>query len=627
MAEVINVLSVEGLAKSYGNKVLFRDLQFGIQQGEKVALVAKNGTGKTSLLRILAGTDTPDAGRVVYRKDLRVRYLDQEPRFKEGQGILEIALNGENPMLHAIRNYEIALSHPEDTETMSRCLAEMDRLKAWDFEARVKSILTELQLSDFQQTSETLSGGQVKRLALARVLIEEPDFLILDEPTNHLDLDMIEWLESYLSASSLTLLMVTHDRYFLERVCGTILEMEDGQIFKYDGNYSYFLEKRAERHLNERSQAEKARNLFRRELEWMRSTPQARTTKSKSRIDAFSDLKDQTKLTKRDEAVQLEMRMERLGSKILEIHKLKKAFGDKPIVDQFNYVFKKGDRVGIVGPNGVGKSTFLKMITGQMEPDGGKIIIGETVQFGYYGQEGLKAPEDKRVIDVVKDIAEYIPLAKGKSLSAAQMLERFLFEGEDQYNYVGKLSGGEKRRLYLLTVLMANPNFLILDEPTNDLDILTLNVLEDFLLDYPGVVVVVSHDRFFVDKICDHLFLFEGNGRIRDFNGGYSDYREWKKKEEKKAADARQFYRQKEAKKKEGSKEKTKLSFKEKREFENLEIEIQELEQRKQEIEAYFESGSSDAEKLQELSQEMKALIPKLEEKEMRWLELSEYEQ
>ncbi|MDX5428404.1 MAG: ABC-F family ATP-binding cassette domain-containing protein [Bacteroidota bacterium] len=627
MAEVINVLSVEGLAKSYGNKVLFRDLQFGIQQGEKVALVAKNGTGKTSLLRILAGTDTPDKGRVVYRKDLRVRYLDQEPRFKEGQGILEIALNGENPMLHAIRNYEIALSHPEDTETMSRCLAEMDRLKAWDFEARVKSILTELQLSDFQQTSETLSGGQVKRLALARVLIEEPDFLILDEPTNHLDLDMIEWLESYLSASSLTLLMVTHDRYFLERVCGTILEMEDGQIFKYDGNYSYFLEKRAERHLNERSQAEKARNLFRRELEWMRSTPQARTTKSKSRIDAFSDLKDQTKLTKRDEAVQLEMRMERLGSKILEIHKLKKAFGDKPIVDQFNYVFKKGDRVGIVGPNGVGKSTFLKMITGQMEPDGGKIIIGETVQFGYYGQEGLKAPEDKRVIDVVKDIAEYIPLAKGKSLSAAQMLERFLFEGEDQYNYVGKLSGGEKRRLYLLTVLMANPNFLILDEPTNDLDILTLNVLEDFLLDYPGVVVVVSHDRFFVDKICDHLFLFEGNGRIRDFNGGYSDYREWKKKEEKKAADARQFYRQKEAKKKEGSKEKTKLSFKEKREFENLEIEIQELEQRKQEIEAYFESGSSDAEKLQELSQEMKALIPKLEEKEMRWLELSEYEQ
>ncbi|MDX5405045.1 MAG: ABC-F family ATP-binding cassette domain-containing protein [Bacteroidota bacterium] len=627
MAEVINVLSVEGLAKSYGNKVLFRDLQFGIQQGEKVALVAKNGTGKTSLLRILAGTDTPDAGRVVYRKDLRVRYLDQEPRFKEGQGILEIALNGENPMLHAIRNYEIALSHPEDTETMSRCLAEMDRLKAWDFEARVKSILTELQLSDFQQTSETLSGGQVKRLALARVLIEEPDFLILDEPTNHLDLDMIEWLESYLSASSLTLLMVTHDRYFLERVCGTILEMEDGQIFKYDGNYSYFLEKRAERHLNERSQAEKARNLFRRELEWMRSTPQARTTKSKSRIDAFSDLKDQTKLTKRDEAVQLEMRMERLGSKILEIHKLKKAFGDKPIVDQFNYVFKKGDRVGIVGPNGVGKSTFLKMITGQMEPDGGKIVIGETVQFGYYGQEGLKAPEDKRVIDVVKDIAEYIPLAKGKSLSAAQMLERFLFEGEDQYNYVGKLSGGEKRRLYLLTVLMANPNFLILDEPTNDLDILTLNVLEDFLLDYPGVVVVVSHDRFFVDKICDHLFLFEGNGRIRDFNGGYSDYREWKKKEEKKAADARQFYRQKEAKKKEGSKEKTKLSFKEKREFENLEIEIQELEQRKQEIEAYFESGSSDAEKLQELSQEMKALIPKLEEKEMRWLELSEYEQ
>ncbi|MDX5448927.1 MAG: ABC-F family ATP-binding cassette domain-containing protein [Bacteroidota bacterium] len=623
----MNVLSVEGLAKSYGNKVLFRDLQFGIQQGEKVALVAKNGTGKTSLLRILAGTDTPDAGRVVYRKDLRVRYLDQEPRFKEGQGILEIALNGENPMLHAIRNYEIALSHPEDTETMSRCLAEMDRLKAWDFEARVKSILTELQLSDFQQTSETLSGGQVKRLALARVLIEEPDFLILDEPTNHLDLDMIEWLESYLSASSLTLLMVTHDRYFLERVCGTILEMEDGQIFKYDGNYSYFLEKRAERHLNERSQAEKARNLFRRELEWMRSTPQARTTKSKSRIDAFSDLKDQTKLTKRDEAVQLEMRMERLGSKILEIHKLKKAFGDKPIVDRFNYVFKKGDRVGIVGPNGVGKSTFLKMITGQMEPDGGKIIIGETVQFGYYGQEGLKAPEDKRVIDVVKDIAEYIPLAKGKSLSAAQMLERFLFEGEDQYNYVGKLSGGEKRRLYLLTVLMANPNFLILDEPTNDLDILTLNVLEDFLLDYPGVVVVVSHDRFFVDKICDHLFLFEGNGRIRDFNGGYSDYREWKKKEEKKAADARQFYRQKEAKKKEGSKEKTKLSFKEKREFENLEIEIQELEQRKQEIEAYFESGSSDAEKLQELSQEMKALIPKLEEKEMRWLELSEYEQ
>jgi len=622
----MNYLSVENIAKSYGNRKLFADVSFGLAEGEKAALVARNGTGKTTLLNILAAKESPDTGNVTFRKSIRVEFLSQEPDLDPESTILEAALAAENPMSKALIRYEQALENMEDTEAYQKAFDQMEHLKAWDFEGQVKTVLGKLGLHAVKQKIAPLSGGQKKRVALARILISRPDLLILDEPTNHLDLDMIEWLESYLGQKGMTLLMVTHDRYFLESICDTILEMDEGKLYRHPGNYSDFLVRVAERKEVEATNVDKAKNLMRKELEWIRRQPKARGTKSKARIDAFQDIKKEASKDLKEDQLQLNIKMTRLGSKIIEIHKLKKSYGDKLLLEGFNYVFKKGEKVGIAGPNGSGKSTLLRMITGREEPSGGKIIIGETVQFGFYTQQGLEVPEDKRVIDVVKDIAEYIPReGKGGDLSASQLLERFLFDGDKQYTYVSKLSGGERRRLYLCTVLMANPNFLILDEPTNDLDILTLNVLEDFLLQFPGCVLVVTHDRYFMDKICDHLFAFEGEGQIKDFPGNYTDYREYQAK-----ADAQRKLRDEsmvKTKKVEQKKpqEKTKLTYAEKLEFEALEGKIEALELKREELAKELEESASDAEKLMDLSQQLEQIQADLEEKEMRWLELSEW--
>lgn len=621
----MNYLSVENISKSYGARTLFRNLSFGIEEGQKAALVAKNGTGKTSILDILAAKDQPDTGQVTYRKGLKVGYLPQDPDLIQDATILDNVLAVDNPATKAIREYEIAMENPENSDAYQKAFEAMDRHQAWDFEVQVKQILGKL---GFEQTSdkvESLSGGQKKRVALAKTLISRPDLLILDEPTNHLDVDMIEWLEEYLSQSFITLLMVTHDRYFLERVCDFIFELEDEVLYQHPGNYSKFLERRAERQEIEATNVGKAKNLMRKELEWMRRQPKARGTKSKARISAFGDLKKEA--TKRLDENELKMgvKMTRLGSKILELHNLRKSYGDKKIVEKFTYTFKRRERAGIVGPNGIGKSTLLRMITGMEEPDGGKIVTGETVRFGFYTQAGMILPDDKRVIDVVKDIAEVIPVGgKGGDITASQMLERFLFEGDKQYTQVSKLSGGEKRRLYLLTVLMDNPNFLILDEPTNDLDILTLNILEDFLMEFQGCLLVVTHDRYFMDKLIDHLFVFKGDGEIKDFPGSYSEYRATQDREED-LEKRRSKSTVKPVKTKEEPKEKTKLTYAERLEMEELEKELGELEKRKNEIAGQFEGAGLDAAKLEELSREMKNLAEQLEEKEMRWLELSEF--
>ncbi len=622
----MNYLSVENIAKSYGNRKLFAEVSFGLAEGEKAALVARNGTGKTTLLNILAAKESPDSGNVTFRKSIRVEFLSQEPDLDPDATILEAALAAENPMSKALIRYEQALENMEDTEAYQKAFDQMEHRKAWDFEGQVKTVLGKLGLHEVKRKIAPLSGGQKKRVALARILISRPDLLILDEPTNHLDLDMIEWLESYLGQKGMTLLMVTHDRYFLESICDTILEMDEGKLFRHPGNYSDFLERVAERKEVEATNVDKAKNLMRKELEWIRRQPKARGTKSKARIDAFQDIKKEASKDLKEDQLQLNIKMTRLGSKIIEIHKLKKSYGDKLLLEGFNYVFKKGEKIGIAGPNGSGKSTLLRMITGMEEPSGGKIIIGETVQFGFYTQQGLEVPEDKRVIDVVKDIAEYIPReGKGGDLSASQLLERFLFDGDKQYTYVSKLSGGERRRLYLCTVLMANPNFLILDEPTNDLDILTLNVLEDFLLQFPGCVLVVTHDRYFMDKICDHLFAFEGEGQIKDFPGNYTDYREYQAKAEaqRKLRDDSMVKAKKVEKKQE--QKKTKLTYAEKLEFEALEGEIEALETQRETLAKDLEDSASDAEKLMELSQQLEQIQGELEEKEMRWLELSEW--
>ena len=522
----MNYLSVENISKSYGARTLFKNISFGISEGQKVALVAKNGTGKTSILKILSGDEKPDTGLVTYRKNLKVGYLSQDPILEEGHSILQNVLSAENPITRAIKVYEEALENPDNTEAYQRAFDTMDQLQAWDYEAQVKQILGKLGLHEHSAVVDKLSGGQRKRVALAKTLISKPELLILDEPTNHLDVEMIEWLEEYLSQSSITLFMVTHDRYFLEVICDNILELENATLYQHPGNYSSFLERKAEREEIEGVNIGKAKNLMRKELEWIRRQPKARGTKSKARISSFHDLKKDAGKKIEDEKLQMDIKMTRMGSKILELHKLKKAYGELKILESFDYVFKRGERVGIVGKNGVGKSTFLKIITGEEDIDGGKIITGETIKFGFYTQSGIKLDNEKRVIDVVKDIAEYIPVGrKGGDISASQMLERFLFDGDRQYTYVSKLSGGEKRRLYLLTVLMKNPNFLILDEPTNDLDILTLNVLEDFLMEFGGCLLIVTHDRYFMDKLTDHLFVFEGDGMVKDFPGNYTEYK------------------------------------------------------------------------------------------------------
>jgi ABC transport system ATP-binding/permease protein len=621
----MNILSVEQLSKTFGARLVFKNLSFGISQGQKVALVARNGTGKTTLLRILAGEDTADGGIVTYRKGVKVAYLSQDPNLPAHLTVIDHLLSSDIPQMTAIRNYEKAMLHPDDSTAFDFALAEMERLQAWDAEVRLKQILSTLKLNDFEQPISSLSGGQAKRLALAKVLIEEPDFLILDEPTNHLDFDMVEWLENYLSASGISLFLVTHDRYFLEAVCNQIIELENGQLYNYDGGYAYFLEKKQERVAQFQSSTEKAKNLYRKELEWMRRQPQARGTKSKARIDNFYDIKDAAHQKLANEKVQLEMKMERLGSKILEVHKLRKAFDDLVIADGFSYTFKRGDRLGIVGKNGVGKSTFLKMLTGETEPDGGKIVLGETLVVAHYKQDGLQFNEEKRVIEVVKEIAEFIPLAKGQKLTASQLLERFLFEGDAQYTYVSKLSGGERRRLYLLTLLMKNPNFLILDEPTNDLDLITLQVLEDFLLEFPGILLIVSHDRFFLDKLTEHLFVFEGNGVIRDFPGNYTDYREFQKEQNRKPKNvAPKVEKEKTTRSQPETADKKKLSYKEQRELEQLEHEMPQLEARKAAILQAFENPTADTD-IQALSQEMEVIVAALDSKELRWLELSEH--
>jgi len=625
----MNYLSVENVSKRFGARTLFEDLSFGIEEGQRVALVAQNGTGKTSLLEILAGREEPDSGRVSFRKGLKIAYLAQDPELNDKLSILDNVLAVDNPATEAIKQYELALERPEDTEAYQRAFDEMDRHQAWDFDAQVKQVLGKLGVHKTSGGITNLSGGQKKRVALARTLISQPNLLILDEPTNHLDIDMIEWLEDYLIQNSITLFMVTHDRYFLERVCDFILELEDEKIYQHPGNYSDFLERKAERQEIESTNVGKAQNLMRKELEWIRRQPKARGTKSKARIDNFKEIKKEASKDLRESELALDMKMTRLGSKILELHRLRKSYGQLKIVDGFDYVFKRGERVGIVGPNGVGKSTFLKLITQREEPDGGKIVTGETVRFGFYTQSGMNLAEDKRVIEVVKEIAEVIPVGrKGRNITASQMCERFLFEGDKQYTYVSKLSGGEKRRLYLLTVLMDNPNFLILDEPTNDLDILTLNVLEDFLMEFQGCLVIVTHDRYFMDKLTEHLFVFKGEGEIRDFPGNYSEYREVVQQEEltEKLRSKSQVKPEKTVEKKEASAEKTKLTYAERLEMEDLEKELEKLEERKAEIAAAFEEASVDAEKLEELSREMNEVADQLEEKELRWLELSEYD-
>jgi ATP-binding cassette subfamily F protein uup len=622
----VNYLQVDQLTKTYGERILFRDISFGLQQGQKTALVAKNGAGKSTLLRILTGREVPDSGNVVFRNDLSVAYLDQHPPFDPELTIQETVFAWKDPRMEAIRKYEFLLETNGDPDELQRVIREVDDLKAWDVESKVKEILGRLDIHELDQKMGTLSGGQRKRVSLAALLIREPDLLILDEPTNHLDIDMIEWLEGWLRQSNLTLLMVTHDRYFLDNVCNDIIEMERESVQRFKGNYAYYLEKKESMREAFNSEVEKARNTYTRELEWMRRMPKARGTKSKARIDQFYDIKDKAHQRIKDDQVQLSVKMNRLGGKILELVKVSKGYGDRTLIEPFTYTFKKGEKIGIVGKNGCGKSTLLKMITGELETDSGKITTGETVIFGYYSQDGMKMSDEKRVIEIVKDVADVIPLADGRSLTASQLLQLFLFPPQMQYTPVGKLSGGEKRRLYLLTVLMKNPNFLILDEPTNDLDIQTLNILQDFLENFGGCVLIVSHDRYFMDILADHLFVFEGNGVIRDYNGNYTDYRlellELEKARQNQSSSApKPVVVQEPVVPK---KDKVKPSFKETHEFEQIEKELPKLEERIAVLASEMNSGISDHVRLKEISEEVKALTETLEQKSMRWLELAE---
>ncbi len=613
----MNYISVENISKSYGDRTLFSNLSFGINKNQKVAFVAKNGTGKTSILNIIAGLDTPDEGQVIQRKDIQIAYLSQNQIFDDSLSVEQTIFATENRILPIIKQYEKALENPEDSDNYQKAFDLMDQHNAWDFETQYKLVLSKLKLNDLSMKVGKLSGGQKKRLSLAILLINKPDLIILDEPTNHLDLEMIEWLEEYFKKEKITLFMVTHDRYFLERVCNEIIELDHGELHKYKGNYSYYLEKKEERVTQEATSTNKAKNLFKKELDWMRRQPKARTTKSKSRIDDFFEIKEKAHKRRQDHTVQLEISMERLGSKIIELHKLKKSFGDLKILDGFEYVFQKGERIGVIGKNGTGKSSFLNILTNREPVDGGKVVVGETVKFGYYTQKGIVVKEGQKVIEVIKEFGEEIPLTKGRRISASQLLERFLFDKKKQYDFVEKLSGGEQKRLYLCTVLIQNPNFLILDEPTNDLDVITLNVLESFLLDFPGNLIVVSHDRYFMDKIVDSLFVFRGDGVVENFPGNYSDYRTYEDskprekvvKVEKKIAIA--------------TPSKVKLSFEEKREFGSLEKDIERLGRKKKSIEASFMDEGITQEQVTEKSEELQKVISSLEQKEERWFEIS----
>lgn len=630
----MNYLSVENLTKTYGDRTIFKDITFGIDQGQKVALVAKNGNGKSTLLKCLVGEETEDDGRVVFRKGIQVGYLEQTEKLCLSNTIIDEVLNHDLPKLKVIKEYKEAM-RLNDEQKIANLFEEISSLNAWDFEVKVEQVLSKLKFEDFYQKIENLSGGQRKRVALAKVLIAEPDFLILDEPTNHLDLDMIEWLEEYLSTSKATMFMVTHDRYFLEVVADSIIELENQTIYRYKGNFSYYLEKKAEREELEAVTVGKAKSQMRKELDWMRRQPKARGTKQKARIDAFYETKKEASKNLQKDELNIETKMERLGSKILELHSLSKSFGDKIILEKMSYTFKRQERLGIVGANGAGKSTFLKMLLQEEEPTTGKVIKGDTVVFGYYSQENIQVDENQKVIDVIRDVAEFIPLTKGREMSAAQFLEKFLFPRSMHYNFVHKLSGGEKRRLKLMKVLMANPNFLILDEPTNDLDIFVLSVLEDYLKSFEGCLIVVSHDRYFMDKMVDHLFVFEGEGKVKDIIGNYTVYREHLKLEEKKANEQKDVKRKEERKRikdKEDKisdanafKEKVKLTFKEKKEFEVLDEEIMQLESEKEKLTEELSNSALSGTEMEKVSMRLSEVVQHIEEKSMRWMELAEY--
>lgn len=637
----MHYVSVENLTKSYSDKPLFEDLTFHVNEGDKIAFVALNGTGKSTLLKILCGVEIPDSGKVWIHKDVTVVLLDQNPAINDKRNILENIFDHDHPILNAIKNYELLTEGDEEPDPvkLAEAMVEMDELNAWHFDAQVKEILGKLNIHHLDQQVGTLSGGQKKRIALAKVLIDmgfehRHTLLIMDEPTNHLDVQMIEWLEHYLGQENVTLLLVTHDRYFLDNICNEIIEIDNGQLYVTRGNYEKFIEQKAARLENDAASVDKARNRYRKELEWMRKQPKARTTKSKSRQDAFYEWKE--KASKKVEQAQLELqvKMTRLGGKILELKKVYKAYGEKTILKGFDYTFKRGERVGVVGKNGAGKSTFINMLLGKEPSDSGKINVGETIVFGDFSQEGLVWEEDVRVIEFVKNIAEYFPLADGSKVTAAQFLQRFLFSPDKQYTYISKLSGGEKKRLQLLSILFRNPNFLVLDEPTNDLDLPTLDILEEFLTEFQGCLIIVSHDRYFMDKIVDHLFVFEGDGVVRDFPGNYSQYREIAKEEEKYKAEldkeAELTYNKAEAEKPVPSaavpekKETKKLTFKEKKELETIEKEMPQLEAEKQQLEAEMSTGTLSFDALQKHGERIATIVGLLEEKEMRWLELSE---
>lgn len=623
----MNYLQAENLTKSFGARLIFKNLSFGLDKGQKTAIVAPNGTGKTTLMKILAGLDTPDAGQVSTNNSARIAYLPQDPQFTPGQTVWQAVFDTDNPAIKAIDAYDTAMES-ETHEGLSEALSKMEELGAWDMEHKIHEVLGKLNISNRYALTESLSGGQRKRVALAKILLSDPDLIIMDEPTNHLDVEMIEWLEKTLSADQLTILMVTHDRYFLDAVCDTIIEIDNNRIFTYKGNFAHFLERKTERHMADQSELESNLNILRKETEWIRKTPQARTGKSKSRIDAYKGLKEKTTVNKTERKIELEVAMQRMGSKIVELINIHKKFNDKELLKGFSYSFRKGERIAIAGANGVGKSTLLNIITGKLKPDAGEVIVGETIRFGYYTQEGIKFKPGARVIEHMKDIAEYADYGKSGNISAAQLLTKFDFSPEKQYTPIEKLSGGEKRRLHLLSILVAAPNFLILDEPTNDLDILTISKVEEFLLEYPGCLIVVSHDRYFMDKIADQTFVFEGDGNVKVHIGNFTDYRAEK-------VDAPIITKPKEIKPEPApvqktvqaetpKKQKTSLTFKEKFEYENIEAEIVKLEQRKTELEADLENNLSNSDKLSGITSELGKVIEQIDEKTMRWMELEE---
>ena len=633
----MNYLTVEKLSKTIGEKELFSEITFGLEKGQKTALIARNGIGKSTLLNIIAGYDSPDSGQVVIRNDITVSYLPQMDRFADNFSVLDAIFDAQTPTIQAIKEYESCMlmaengnDSPELHQRLQKAILEMDRLQAWDFEARAKEILSRFGIHDIFKNINELSGGQRKKAALAKTLIADTDLLILDEPTNHLDVEMIEWLENYLQAANVTLLMVTHDRYFLDQVCNDIIELDHGQLYHYRGKYDYFVEKKAERLANAAAENEKLRQLFRKELEWVHTSPQARTTKARARINAFEELKKEVSKAPEQKQEGFKVRTERLGNKILEINNLDFAYPNNVLLDDFSYIFKKGEKCGIVGPNGTGKSTFLKLIMGELQADGGKITPGLTIQFGYFSQDGLPYSGNKRIIDLVKEQAEVIRMDNGNYMGASQFLNHFGFKYEQQYTYYEDLSGGEKRKLHLLITLLKNPNFLILDEPTNDFDIDTLNLLEDFLENYTGCILMVSHDRWFMNKLVDHIFVFEGHGKIKDYYGNYTEYRLEKDKElklQKRIAKINAPAVTEESKGKPvRATNPNKMTFKERKEFETLEVEIEQLEKEKAELIEKMNSGAGTSQELTDWSRRYQEVESSLDEKSMRWLELSEKE-